>query len=77
LNGHRSDANCKSDLPLSRHLRPRIGVKRGYYFFSLIPFGDKVLSFLIQQLSLSRPLLSSHLGLWSIMVIFSLPKESW
>ena len=21
LNGHRSDANCKSDLPLSRHLR--------------------------------------------------------
>jgi hypothetical protein len=27
--------------------------KRGYYFFLLIPFGDKVLSFLIQKLSLS------------------------
>ena len=45
--------------------------------FSLIPFGDKVLSFLIQKLSLSYLLLSSHLGLWSIMVTFSLPKESW
>ena len=27
--------------------------ERIYYFFSLIPFGDKVLSFLIQKLSLS------------------------
>ena len=27
----------------------KIGVKRGYYFFSLIPLGDKVLSFLIQN----------------------------
>ena len=43
----------------------------------MIPFGDKVLSFLIQKLSLSCLLLSSHLGLWSIMVTFSLPKESW
>ena len=51
--------------------------KRGYYFFLLIPFGDKVLSFLIQKLSLSCLLLSSHVGLWSIMVTFSLPKESW
>ena len=50
---------------------------RGYYFFSLIPFGDKVLSFLIQKISLSCLLLSSHLGLWSIMVTFSLPKDSW
>jgi hypothetical protein len=41
-----------------------------YYFFSLIPFGDKVLSFLIQKLSLSCLLLSSHLRLWSIMVTF-------
>ena len=54
-----------------------IGVKTVYYFFSLISFGDKVLSFLIQKLSLSCLLLSSHLGLWSIMVIFSLTKESW
>ena len=55
----------------------KIGVKRGYYFFSLIPFGDKVLSFLIQKLSLSCLLLSSQLELWSIMVTFSLQKESW
>ena len=52
-------------------------VKRGYYFFSLIPFGEKVSIFLIQKLSLSCLLLSSHLGLWSITVTFSLPKESW
>ena len=51
--------------------------ERGYYFFSLIPFGDKVLSFLILKLSLSCLLLSSHLGLWYIMVTFSLPKKSW
>ena len=38
----------------------------------MIPFGDKVLSFLIQKLSLSCLFLSSHLGLWSIMVTFSL-----
>jgi hypothetical protein len=65
FNGHRSDGNCKSDLPLSRHWRrpTKKGVKRGYYFFSLISFGDKVLSFLIQKLSLSCLLLSSHLGL--------------
>ena len=31
----------------------KTGVNQGYYFFSLIPFGDKVLSFLIQKLSLS------------------------
>jgi hypothetical protein len=43
----------------------------------LIPFGDKFLSFQIQKLSLSCLLSSSHLGLWSIMVTFSLPKESW
>ena len=53
----------------------KIGVKRRYYFFSLILFRDKVLSFLIQKLSLSCLLLSSHLGLWSIMVTFSLTKN--
>ena len=33
--------------------------------------------FLIHKLSLSCLLLSSHLGLWPIMVTFSLPKISW
>jgi hypothetical protein len=43
----------------------------------LLVFIDSILRFLIQKLSLSCLLLSSHLGLWSIMVTFSLPKESW
>jgi hypothetical protein len=36
---------------------------------SLIPFGDKVLSFLIQKLSLSCLLLSSHLGCIFILLL--------
>ena len=32
---------------------------------------------LIQKLSISCLFLSSRLGLWSVMLTFSLPKESW